>query len=64
MKVKIILIVIGVLGTETGGLGNNMTSGDHPNDCIIEIGQNTEKRPGCLRKLAVTLTPMGKTLKE
>ena len=36
----------------TGGLGNKRSSGDHPNYCII--GQNTEKSPGDLRKLAVT----------
>ena len=29
-------------------------SGEHPNDSIIEIGQNTEESPGNLRKLAVT----------
>ena len=27
----------------TGGLGNKRTSGDHPNYCFIEIGQNTER---------------------
>ena len=56
----------------TGGLGNNRTSGDHPNSCIIEIGQNTEKSPGNLRRLGLTQTPvkyhqlslMWKTLKE
>ena len=42
----------------TGGLGNKRTSGDHPNYCIIENGQNTENSPGDLRKLAVTQTPM------
>ena len=45
------------IGTETVGLGNKRTSGDHPNDSIIKIGQNTEKSPGDLRKLAVTQTP-------
>ena len=29
----------------TGGLGGWRMSGDHPNYCIIEIGQNTEKSP-------------------
>ena len=56
----------------TGALGRNRTSGDHPNYYIIEIGQNTEKSPGDLRKLTVTQTPakdhqlilMWKTLKE
>ena len=40
----------------TGGLGNKRMSGDHPNDYIIEIGQNTEKSPGDLRRLVVTHT--------
>ena len=31
-------------------------SGDHPNYWIIEIGQNTEKSPGDLRRLVVTKT--------
>ena len=42
---------------KTGGLGNAETSGDHPNYSIIEIGQNTEKSSGDLRRLAVTQTP-------
>ena len=42
----------------TGGLGNKRTSGDHPNCNIIENGQNTEKSPGYLRRLAVTQTPV------
>ena len=37
----------------TGGLENKRTIGDHPNNCIIEIGQNTVKSPGDLRGLAV-----------
>ena len=32
-------------------------SGDHPNYCITEIGQNTEKSPGDLGKFVVTQTP-------
>ena len=64
MKVTIIPIVVGALGTVTKGLvqglGNNRTSGDHPNYCIIEISQNTEKSPGDLRKLVVTQTPVRK----
>ena len=47
-------------------------SGDHPNYCIIVIGQNTEKSPRDLRRLVVTqipvrnhpLTLVGKTLKR
>ena len=35
-------------------------SGDPPNYNIVENGQNTEKRPGDLRRLAVTQTPMKK----
>ena len=31
----------------------------HSNYYIIEIGQNTEKSPGNLRRLAVTQTPAG-----
>ena len=56
----------------TGGLGSRMTSRDHTNYCIVENGQNTEKSPGDLGRLAVTQTPvkghqltlMRKTLKE
>ena len=33
-------------------------SGDHPNNSNIENGQNTEKCPGDLRRLAVTQTPV------
>ena len=43
---------------ETEGLGNKRTSGDHPNYYIIENGQNTEKSPRDLRRLAVTQTPV------
>ena len=43
-------------GTETGGLGNKRTSGDHPNYSIVEIGQNTKKSPGDLRRLTVAQT--------
>ena len=41
-----------------GGLGNWRTGRDHPNDSIIEDGQNTEKSPGNLRRLAVTQIPV------
>ena len=41
-----------------GGLGSRRTSRDHPNDSIIENGQNTEKILGDLRGLAVTQTPV------
>ncbi len=65
MKVTIIPVVIGAFGTVTkgllkgtGGLGRWRTSGDHPNDSIIENGQNTKKTLGDLRRLAVTQTPV------
>ena len=35
-------------------------SGDHPDYSITEIGQNTEKSPGDLRRLAVTQGPVGR----
>ena len=75
----VIPIVVGVFGTiakwlvkGTGGVGNLKTSRDHPNYSIVRIGQNTEKNPGHLRRLAVTQTPVndyqltlvGKTCKK
>ena len=39
------------IGTRTGGLGNKRTSGDHPNYCIIVMGQNTERGPRDMRRL-------------
>ena len=41
-----------------GGFGSWRPSGDHPNNSIIENGQNTEKSPGDLRRLAVTQSPV------
>ena len=38
----------------TRRLGNQRTRRDHPDNCIIKIGQNTEKSPEYLRGLAVT----------
>ena len=75
MKVTIVPIVIGALGTiikGPGGLWSWRTGRDYPNDSINENGQNTEKSPRDLRRLAVTQTPakihqlilMWKTLKE
>ena len=55
MKVTLIPIVIGALGTVAKslvkGLWNKRSSGDHPNYNIIEIGQYTEKSPGNLSRL-------------
>ena len=31
---------------------------DYPNDSITENGQNAEKSPGGLRRLAITQTPV------
>ena len=44
----------------TRELGSWRTSGDHPNDSIVENGQNTKKGPGDLRRLAVTQTTVKK----
>ena len=67
MQVTIIPIVISAFGTVTKGftkgtrgLGGWRTSGDHPNDSIIENGQNTKKSPGNLRRLAIIQTPVKK----
>ena len=61
MKVAIIPIVIGAFGTVTKGPGRFRSwqpSGDQPNNSIIENGQNTEKSPEDLRRLAVTQSPV------
>ena len=67
MKVTVIPILIGALGTilkhlikGTGRLENKRTSGDHPDYSIIKTGQNNEKSPRDLRRLAVTQTPSKK----
>ena len=67
MKMTIIPIVIGAFGTVIKGLLKGLE--DY---YIIENGQNTEKSPGDLRRIAVTQTPvkdrqltlMWKTLKD
>ena len=46
------------IGTGTGRLGNKRTNGHHPNYSIIEIGQNTEKSLGDLRRLVISETPV------
>ena len=50
---KVTFIPIG-----TGGLGIWRSSGDYPNYSIIENGQNIEKSPGDLRRLAITQSPV------
>ena len=47
------------IGKGFGRLGNKKTSGDHPDYSIIKIGQNTEKSPGNLKRLALTQTLKG-----
>ena len=44
------------IGSGRGARRNKRTSGDHPNYNIVEIGQNTEKSSGDLRRIAVTQT--------
>ena len=46
------------IGKGTRRFENQRTSGDHPDYSIIKIGQNTEKSPGNLRRLAVPQTPL------
>ena len=65
MKVTVIPIVIGALGTipkdlgkDAERVGNNRTSGDHPDNSIIKISQNTEKSPEDLKRIAVIQTPV------
>ena len=43
------------LSKKTRRVGNHNTSGDYS---IVEVGQNTEKSPGDLRRLAVIQTPV------
>ena len=42
----------------TERLRNQRTNGDYPDYSIIQIGQNTKKSPGDLRRVAVTQPPM------
>ena len=65
MNVTILPILIGALSTVTKGLLNGLedlevdrTGRDYPNDSIAEDGQNPERSPGDLRRLAVTQTPV------
>ena len=43
----------------TGGLGNKRASGNHPNESIIKLGQNTWENPKDLERLDVTETYAG-----
>ena len=55
MKVTIIPIVIGAFGTVTKVLLKGLEDLENG---IIEDGQNTEKIPGELKRLAVTQSPV------
>ena len=62
MKIMVILIIIGTLGTFTKRqvqvLEDLFISRGNSNYSIIKIYQNTEKCPGDLRRLAVTQIPL------
>ena len=64
MKVTIVPIVIGALGTITKGLLKGLEDlevggrVETPNDSIAKNGQNPETSPRDLRRLAVTQTPV------
>ena len=62
MKVTIVPIVIGALGTVTKGLVQRLEDLEITGrtTSISEIGQNTEKSPVCLKRLIVTQTPVRK----
>ncbi len=63
MKVDLKPIVIAKLGIisekfvkSSGRIRNQRTTGDHPDNSIIKIGQNSEKRQEGSRRLGVTQT--------
>ena len=43
---------------DSQGLGKRRMRGDHLNYSIVEIGKNTKKSPGDLKRLIVTQTPV------
>ena len=47
-----------MLGKRAGGVANRKTSRVNSNYRIVEVGQNTEKSPGDLRRLFVIQTPL------
>ena len=60
-KVTLLSIIVRTLGTVAKLLRKELADMEikaHPNNCIFEIGQNTEKTPGDLRRFAVTQTPL------
>ena len=64
MRVTVIPIVDSALGTVLKGLKkgleNQRKNRDNPYQSFVKIGQNIEKSPGDLKKLAVTQTPVKK----
>ena len=50
------------LGKGIERLGNKKAHEEHPDDSINKNGQNTEKSPGDLKRLAVTQTHVKKTI--
>ena len=65
MKATVIPVVMGVLeaipkrlGKKSGRFGKQRLSRNHPDYSIIKTGQNTEKSPEDLRRLAPTQTPV------
>ena len=62
MKVTVLPIAVRALGTVTKELIKKRedleVSGDNPNYSIVEIGQNTEKSPGDLKRFAITWIPV------
>ena len=46
------------IGSGTGRIGNKRKNGDYPDYSVVEIGENTEKSPGDLRRFEVTQTPV------
>ena len=64
MKLTFILIVIGAVGTVTKELLKGLEDMEIRRlvetikTTVIEISQNTEKRPGDLRRFALTHTPV------
>ena len=58
VKKMVIPVVIGALYTVTNGLVQRLKDFKIRKYSIIKIGQNTEKRPGDMRRLAAAQTPM------
>ena len=66
MKMTVVPIINGPkrLGRKTRGIGNQSKNRYHADHRIVEIGENTEKGPGDLRRLAATQTPANTGVKN